>query len=85
MEQAEALLPAPTRAADDEECQCFNREVLNVSPVVLMAFLVTAMVIATCVALLYTKPEWKDSILPIMSTLGGLWIPSPAQRGSRGL
>jgi hypothetical protein len=83
MESTDPLLPGRDRPADDEECQCFNLEVVNVSPMVLMAFLVTLLIIVACVVLLYTRPEWKDSILPIMSTLGGLWVPSPAQRPNR--
>lgn len=69
------------KSTEQEEnvCQCFDREVINVHPRVVLAFLITFLVMVNCGALLFYKPEWNNVLLPIMSTLCGLWVPSPTQ------
>jgi len=81
--EASPLLLQPD--SDENVCQCFNQEVINVHPRVVLAFLITTTVLITCGALLVARPTWHNALLPIMSTLCGLWIPSPAQAAGRGV
>ena len=76
-------LPSGDESDSENECQCMNVEIINVHPRVILAFTVTLLVLVTCVVLLIIHPEWKDGLLPVMTTLGGLWVPSPAQMTNR--
>lgn len=88
----------PDRTHDEEEqlinrnshnegdvnvCECFDREVINVHPRVVFAFIVTLSILSTCATLLVIRPEWNNALFPIMTTLCGLWVPSPAQAAGR--
>ena len=71
------------RDGDVNVCECFDREVINVHPRVVFAFIVTLSILSTCAALLVIRPEWEQPSFPIMTTLCGLWVPSPAQAAGR--
>ena len=58
-------------------------EVINVHPRVVLAFVVSLTVLVLCGILIFVHPEWKDALLPVVTTLGGLWVPSPGQATSR--
>ena len=68
---------------DVNVCECFDREIINVHPRVVFAFIVTLAILSTCAALLVMRPEWNNALFPIMTTLCGLWVPSPAQAAGR--
>jgi hypothetical protein len=72
-----------SRDGDVNVCECFDREVINVHPRVVFAFIVTLSILSTCAALLVIRPEWNNALFPIMTTLCGLWVPSPAQAAGR--
>lgn len=72
----------PTRSPlEDTEvnCQCLDRELINVAPQVVLAFIISLLIVLACAAFLFLRPDWKDSLIPVMTAIGGLWIPSPAQ------
>ena len=80
-DEEEAFVPMVQQ--DENVCECFDREVINVHPRVVLAFIVTLTILSTCAALLVIRPEYNNALFPIMTTLCGLWVPSPAQAAGR--
>ncbi len=63
---------------DTETFRMFGYEVLNVPPLIGLAFITTVTLIVVDVVLLFIHPEWNTVLIPILISAVSLWTPSPA-------
>lgn len=62
----------------DNVFRVFGYEILNVPPLLGLAYVATMTSVAANVTLLFLHPEWKDFLIPLLVTSVSIWTPSPA-------
>lgn len=62
----------------DEACVCCGVSVVNVQPKVVLALVITLLVLVFCIVYMSVYPNTQNVFLPIVMSLVGLWVPSPA-------
>lgn len=70
---------------DDEPVfRLFGKEILNVEPLVGLAFFITLLVLIIEVVALWTRPDLSSTIIPLLVATTSLWVPSPGSKGVKG-
>lgn len=67
-----------TNNDNDDTFRMFGREVLNVPPLIGLAWTATVILIVVDVTLLFLQPEMSSVLIPVLISAVTLWAPSPA-------
>jgi hypothetical protein len=82
--EEEAVDPSldPTTAqqiAKEYECHCFGKDVINASPRVVLAFIISLILIGAVIVFIFTVGQ-VNIFAPILTAIVAFWLPSPLQQ-----